>query len=226
VRTAIPYSFVDEQPTMLEEWFHEDYNYMVKPTDILIESFNSMVQLGGEKGDRFRGYGVSYDTTSVGEHFINKYSIDLGTPHSADVILYRAADIHLLLAEALNRNGEEDLALALLNDGIKNAGSPSGYSKWRRNVGIRGRVSLTNLRVPGGVTDRTSYIEDLIIEERARELAFEGKRWFDLVRIAERRDDPAYLADKVASKFDDPDLKELVRTKLMDPANWYLPIPR
>jgi hypothetical protein len=47
-------------------------------------------------------------------------------------------------------------------------------------------------------------IEDLIIDERTLELAFEGKRWFDLVRIAERRNDPAYLTNKVAAKFSDP----------------------
>ena len=70
------------------------------------------------------------------------------------------------------------------------------------------------------------YIEDLIIQERAMELAFEGKRWFDLVRIANRRGEPAYLADKVAAKFEDPATAEYIRTKLMDPANWYLPIPK
>lgn len=227
VRTAIPYSFVDEQPNMLEEWFHGDYGYMVKPSDTLLRSFNSVVQVGGDKGDRWRGYGVSFDTTTTGEHYINKYSIDLGTPHSADVILYRAADIHLLLAEAVNRLGQHDLALTLLNDGVTNvSNTPPGYNKWRSNVGIRGRVALENFDIPDSVTDYTTYIEDLIMEERARELAFEGKRWFDLVRIAERRNDPAYLADKVSSKFEDPVLREEVRQKLMDPANWYLPIPR
>ena len=54
------------------------------------------------------------------------------------------------------------------------------------------------------------------------ELAFEGKRWFDLVRIAERRNDPAYLANKVAAKFSDPARAEMIRNKLMDPNNWYL----
>jgi hypothetical protein len=70
------------------------------------------------------------------------------------------------------------------------------------------------------------YIEDLIMQERSLELAFEGKRWFDLVRIANRRGDPAYLADKVAAKFEDPSTAEQVRNKLMDPNNWYLPVPK
>jgi hypothetical protein len=72
--------------------------------------------------------------------------------------------------------------------------------------------------------DRTEYIEDLIMNERAMELAFEGHRWFDLVRVANRRGKPEYLADKVAAKFDDPAIAEQVHAKLMNTANWYLPL--
>jgi starch-binding outer membrane protein, SusD/RagB family len=63
----------------------------------------------------------------------------------------------------------------------------------------------------------TNLIEDYIIAERALELAFEGKRWFDLVRVAERRNDPAYLADKVAAKFAGTSQYEAIRNKLMNP---------
>jgi hypothetical protein len=66
-------------------------------------------------------------------------------------------------------------------------------------------------------------IEDLIIAERAMELAFEGKRFSDLVRIAERRNDPAYLADRVAAKFEGTEMYDVIRNKLMNPENWYLP---
>ncbi len=48
----------------------------------------------------------------------------------------------------------------------------------------------------------SKMVEDLIMVERSMELAFEGKRWFDLVRVAKRRG-PAYLADKISSKFFD-----------------------
>jgi tetratricopeptide (TPR) repeat protein len=227
VATAVPYSFVNGQKNMLEEWMLYKYDYMVRPTDSLVKSFTSQVQINDDPGDGFRGMGISIDTSENGEPFIKKYSLDLGIPHSADVILSRAADIHLMLAEAFNRVGNHEVALALLNDGMSNMSQrPAGYTKWGSNIGVRGRAYLKNITVPGTIADPTEYIEDLILAERARELAFEGKRWFDLVRIAERRDDPAYLADKVAAKFDDPATAEAVRTKLMDPANWYLPIPK
>ena len=66
-------------------------------------------------------------------------------------------------------------------------------------------------------------IEDLIMQERQLELAFEGKRWFDLMRVARRRNDNAYLANKVAAKFDDPVKAEEVRQRLLNEENWYLP---
>jgi len=70
------------------------------------------------------------------------------------------------------------------------------------------------------------YMEDKIIKEDALELAFEGSRWPDLLRIALRRKntDQAYLADKIAAKFaSNPALQSTIKQKLMDPKNWYLP---
>lgn len=229
VFTAVPYSYVDGQKNTLEEWMHPEYNYMVKPANSLVDSFEMQVQKNGNPKDVSRGMGVTVDTTSDGNPFINKYSIDDGIPHSADVILYRAADVHLMLAEALNRTGEHELAMVLLNNGISSLGSarPSSYLKWSPNIGVRGRAYLQNKLIPPSDTANPMlFIEDLIIQERAMELAFEGKRWFDLVRIANRRNDPAYLADKVSAKFEDAATATAINQKLMNPENWYLPITK
>jgi starch-binding outer membrane protein, SusD/RagB family len=226
---GVPYSFQDGQKNSLEEWMNIKFDYMVKPTASLLNRYYTEVPRGDDvpPQDNYRGLGITFDTTVSGIPYINKYSIDKGIAYSADIILYRAADVHLLLAEALNRTGQPALALALLNDGFAALGNdrPAEFIKWGRNRGVRSRVYLKNITVPAGV-NQMEYIEDLIIQERALELAFEGKRWFDLVRIASRRGNPAYLADKVASKFEDPATAELVRNKLMDPSNWYLPIPK
>ena len=68
-------------------------------------------------------------------------------------------------------------------------------------------------------------IENNLIEEAALELAFEGSRWEDLVRIARRREDPAFLANKIYDKLRAEGNAEAgaVRSKLMNKANWYLP---
>ncbi|HQK41362.1 MAG TPA: RagB/SusD family nutrient uptake outer membrane protein, partial [Flavobacterium alvei] len=67
--------------------------------------------------------------------------------------------------------------------------------------------------------------ENNIIQEDALELAYEGSRWEDLVRIALRRNDPAFLADKVYDKLskEGNSNASTVRTKLMNVQNWYLP---
>jgi len=70
-------------------------------------------------------------------------------------------------------------------------------------------------------------VEDLIIAESGLETAFEGNRWGDLLRIALRRQatDPNYLANKIGAKFDAAHSADaaVVRAKLADKANWYLP---
>ncbi|RYF54239.1 MAG: RagB/SusD family nutrient uptake outer membrane protein, partial [Cytophagaceae bacterium] len=104
----------------------------------------------------------------------------------------------------------------------RNGDVPLFRDPWYRNNGIRGRAGLLNVPVVG---DSTVSIENSLIEESALELAYEGQRWPDLVRIALRRNDPAFLADKVylkLKKANNPNA-DAVRTKLMDKNNWFLP---
>lgn len=166
--------------------------------------------------------------------------------------LYRAATLHLRFAEAANRDGRRRLAMGLMNNGIgaafdpdpanrdqtnkqatfdvppynfnaRNGDVPLFREDWYRNTGIRGRAALQPVTVVTG--DSTVSIENSLIEESALEVAYEGHRWPDLIRIALRRNDPAFLADKVYQKLkkaNNPNA-EAVRTKLMDKNNWFLP---
>lgn len=43
-------------------------------------------------------------------------------------------------------------------------------------------------------------VEEMIVDENALECAFEGTRYYDLLRVALRRNDPSYLADKVNAR--------------------------
>ncbi len=65
-------------------------------------------------------------------------------------------------------------------------------------------------------------LEDMIIDEMALEGAFEGFRFYDLMRVALRRGDPAYLADPISRRNGQQD--ESVRQMLMDQKNWYMPL--
>ena len=68
-------------------------------------------------------------------------------------------------------------------------------------------------------------VEDLIVNEMALEGAFEGNRFFDLVRVASRPGrDASYLADRIANRGGD--LNVSLRALLMDKNNWFLPLPQ
>lgn len=97
------------------------------------------------------------------------------------------------------------------------------------NIGVHalgcGNVELSaDFKIPSlsGLQDSILFVEEKIIEELALETAFEGNRFHDLMRIAVRRNDPAFLADRVAEKHTDN--QEAIRSILMDESNWYLPM--
>ena len=77
----------------------------------------------------------------------------------SNFVVYRFADVLLMKAEALNELGETQKAQTPLNIVRKRAGLPD----------------ITT-------TDKAE-MKEKIIHERRMELAFEGHRWFDLIRI-------------------------------------------
>jgi tetratricopeptide (TPR) repeat protein len=96
-----------------------------------------------------------------------------------------------------------------------------------QNIGVHSRGCgnmdrATDYVIPAlnSKEDSILYVENKIIEELALETAFEGNRFQDLMRIAMRRNNPAYLADKVAAKHTGNE--QAIRSKLMDENNWYL----
>ncbi|MBC7889745.1 MAG: RagB/SusD family protein [Ferruginibacter sp.] len=168
--------------------------------------------------------------------------------------LYRQTLLHLRFAEAANRDGFYKLAYGLFNQGLtitfstlptindktnqqntfsypdpykfdaRNGEIPFFRSDWYRNIGIRSRAGITPYTITSP-TDSLLQVENGLINEGALENAFEGSRWPDLLRIALRRNDPAFLADKVYNKLkkDGDPLADATRAKLMDKKNWYLP---
>jgi hypothetical protein len=179
-----------------------------------------------------------------------KYSIGKGVfDQDAKFIVYRAAGVHLWLAELyvwwrFNQGGVvREFTSNAVN--IVNDGSNYSVSSSRLQRGVRGRVGIggatdglrvgninylrhpfTNqvtgyLNLTGDFKGLQLYLEDLIIGERARELAFEGERFYDLMRVAKRRNDPSYLAKKVSEKFPE-DRRESMYNLLLNEKNWYI----
>jgi hypothetical protein len=65
-------------------------------------------------------------------------------------------------------------------------------------------------------------MEELVLKERRRELLFEGKRWFDLVRMARRDGNTERLSQLVLLKYTEN--VSAVRIKLADMNAIYWPI--
>jgi hypothetical protein len=121
---------------------------------------------------------------------------------SANWIVYRLADLKLMKAEALSQLGRFSEALNLINE-------------------IRLRADVTPLTL---ANSPTTY-EDAILQERALELAFEGKRWFDLMRMGRRNDYARKntLIEVIVANVPSTQ-KRILATKLTNPLGWYMPI--
>ena len=76
-------------------------------------------------------------------------------------------------------------------------------------------------RLAAAKADSIEYVENLIVDEMAAETAFEGNRFFDLMRIARHRGQwPAWAAEKVAVRFGDG--AEAIRSRLQNEDAWFL----
>ena len=89
---------------------------------------------------------------------------------------------------------------------------------------IAAKLEKEGMAVEGNLNDTINYLDILIIDELAMEAALEGNRFGDLIRFAERRGEPEFLAKRVASRKGKENLDEELYNKLMDKENWYLPL--
>ncbi|HDR51864.1 MAG TPA: RagB/SusD family nutrient uptake outer membrane protein [Mariniphaga anaerophila] len=122
--------------------------------------------------------------------------------YSGNWIVYRYAEILLMKAEALSQLERYTEALFIINE-------------------IRERA---NVQPISPVFNRVAF-EDAILEERALELAFEGKRWFDLLRMGRRNNfsRKGKLIEIIVSNVPSTQ-KRILSAKLTSPNGWYLPV--
>ncbi|MDQ5951233.1 MAG: starch-binding outer membrane protein SusD/RagB family, partial [Patescibacteria group bacterium] len=123
--------------------------------------------------------------------------------------VYRYADVLLMQAEALVRLG-----------GATNGQSAINIIKEIRLN--RRALSITEQTVDAS---DTNGIIDYILAERAREFAFEGKRWYDILRVARANNyERKQLLIDLAVSTAQPSQQQSIIAKLKDSNSHYLPI--
>ena len=127
----------------------------------------------------------------------------------ANWIVYRQTDVMLMMAEALV--AQPSVSSSDINKAFE----------FVNVINTRARVDTTNIKNPLKLPADAESALELVLEERARELAFEGKRWYDLVRKALREnttENIKFVADKLTSNATS------LKNKMLDIDNLFLPI--
>lgn len=125
-------------------------------------------------------------------------------------IFYRLTDVMLMQAEALVERND-----SVTND-LRIAFNLTNAVYKRSNLAAAEKDSLTFSSY-----GTQNQMRQFVLLERQRELMFEGKRWFDLVRKARREGSNGAMLDLAKRKYNKPDA---VKSKWISPDMLYLPI--
>lgn len=160
---------------------------------------------------------MSYDmsTGTIDITNSNQFSYTTRESTSPNWIIYRYTDILLMEAEAKVMKAKELGAADSINPASRQLFEEAFYlvdAVNRRALGGYPGAATEYLKIADYISN-FSKMEELVLDERRRELMFEGKRWFDLVRKSLRDGNTNYLWNKIENKFDS-NSKSAVRIKL------------
>ena len=136
----------------------------------------------------------------------------------ASWIIYRLSDIMLMKAEALVEKMRSASADSAVNNYKQAFSLVQAVYKRANNITLSTRTDTLVFSNYGG--SRTA-MENIILLERQRELLFEGKRWYDLVRLARREKTNSRLVSYVLNKYEDN--TNAIKIKLSAPDILYFP---
>lgn len=122
--------------------------------------------------------------------------------NTVNFIFYRYREIMLMKAEALAMLDRYDEAVAVIN---------------------KIRIATGLPAVKAGEYGRDETFFEKLLCERIAELAFEGKQWFSMVRMARRTGYTKLLIDRIAETTNVGVKPQTMRARLLDPESWFLP---
>ena len=162
-----------------------------------LQPINGSKTLSGISKYAFSSAMVDLSKATIQASYSGSYAKDLC--HS-NWILYRLTDVMLMKAEALvemvNENDSTEsgrlMTDSLLGEAFKIVNA----------VSKRSNCSSSDKDLVRADYATKALMQELVLEERQRELMFEGKRWYDLVRRARRDGNTNYLVGVVSRKGD------------------------
>lgn len=179
----------------------------------------SMEESGGSYAiDKYTRLSTSFNNSIIGNPTVS--SVRRSTNY-ANWILYRLTDIMLMKAEAEVQKAGEISSSSITPEQKEHYSSAFSLVSAvynRANNIVPGRMDT--LSYDAYATSRIA-MEDLILLERQRELLFEGKRWFDLVRLARRDGNNNRLISYAVRKYTEN--QTAMRKKMNSQNSLYFP---
>lgn len=196
------------------------YEYLVKrkSTYAISKYAYGTVRLSFDSGSLTPYSSLSVRSQSYCNWVIYRYS---------EVLLFEA-EAYIQKAKALNPSGADSLAVIgvmqdykdkafELIDAVNQRGVLADNNKSQADK-LKDVVSYTNI-MP------INELEEILFQERRREFIFEGKRWYDLVRVAHREGNQQNLISSIQKKHDTATFSA-VQIKLKNPYAMYWPLYR
>jgi hypothetical protein len=144
------------------------------------------------------------------------YTTKYRTMSDANWIVYRMSEVLLMKAEAISRLYTDNVNLKEGFDCVRTVFKRSNPYPYDNTA------SATDTLVFAQNFDTQSGLESLVMQERQREFICEGKRWFDLVRYAQRRGNTEDMLALLTRKYSTN--RKAVEAKLADMQSLFSPV--
>lgn len=190
-------------------------NELFKSTDC--RYLESMEDINGIYAiDKYARLSVTFNTATT-----NSLTDSRRSTNYANWIIYRLTDVMLMKAEA---------EVGIAGEVTLNAITPVQKAHYQTAFSLVSAVYNRANNISKGRTDTLVFntyaasrnsMEELVLKERQRELLFEGKRWFDLVRMARNDGNNTRLIAFAIKKYTEN--QSALRMKMNAPLSNYFP---
>ena len=196
----------------------ETHNYFAERNKKLDARMYENCNISTSSIHKFTTRSIQINVTTPTSPKITYSSLYADGQNGSNWVIYRLTDIMLLKAEALTQKLREgaDQETVDYNKPILDEAFTLVNAVNKRSL-CQSQLADTLLR---SSYNTKSLMETLVLQERQRELMFEGKRWFDLVRVSERDGNTDKLLSAVRAAVEGDATMIALKLQKMDAIYW------